>query len=207
MRFRQGDCIYVTNGKGLIIEGTVLDENPAGLGVRNDRTFRKSEARDFQLHIALSPLKNPSRFEWFVEKSTELKVSRITPLICERTEKKTIRTDRLQKIAMEAAKQSLSEFLPQIDDAVSFKDFTGSSSQDAGKYIAVCHSNDRTSFQNVSDKNIICLIGPEGDFTEAEVNFALASGYLPVSLGEARLRSETAGILAVSAMFLKHQNE
>jgi 16S rRNA (uracil1498-N3)-methyltransferase len=206
MRFRRGDSIYITNGKGLIIEGMVLDENPAGVGVRNERIFRNAEVLDFQLHVALSPLKNPSRFEWFVEKATELKVSRITPLICERTEKKTIRTDRLQKIAMEATKQSLSGFLPQIDDAVPFKEFVETSAHNAGKYIAVCHNNDRMAFQNVSEKIVICLIGPEGDFSFDEESFAVKSGYLPISLGEARLRSETAAILAVSAMFLKHQN-
>jgi len=152
--------------------------------------------RPFRLHMAVAPTKNTARFEWFLEKATEIGVDEITPLICEHSERVQIRIDRLQKIILSAAKQSLKTYLPVLNEPVKFDDFirlnlTGS------RFVAYVEEHQpihlKTAYQN-GDCTI--LIGPEGDFSKKEMEAAFKKGFNPVSLGPSRLRTETAAIVA-----------
>ncbi len=204
LRHKQGDTVLVTNGKGLLIEGLINDENPAGVQIQAVNIITDSKQPQFNMHIAISPLKNVSRLEWFVEKAVELRTFQITPLICHRTEKRKVRTDRLQKIALEAMKQSMFEFLPQINNPVKFEDFVKTELNGFSKYIATCTGNERTNLSGEESKNVVVLIGPEGDFSNEEIQIATKTGFKPLMLGNSRLRTETAGVFVSALMYYKN---
>lgn len=208
LRNKRGDTIFVTDGKGEIYQCTILDDNMHQVIVNIDKTATNPFPRDYYLHIAISPLKNPDRFEWFVEKATEIGIDEITPILCSRTEKGKVNIDRLNRIALSAAKQSIKAKLTQINEAVTFETFIQSS---AGKvqqqFIAWCETeNDKLLFEACKAKNpTLILIGPEGDFTKKEVQQSLQNGFTPISLGKSRFRTETAGMVACHEVFLKNQ--
>jgi len=155
-----------------------------------------------QLHIAIAPTKNIERTEWFIEKATEIGVSTITPVICRRSERRELRIDRLEKVLLSAAKQSLHLHLPILNKVTGLQDFLKANKDSSSKkFIAYCEEHTahlKNSFH--SGESITVLIGPEGDFTEEEVSMAKEYGFIPVSLGESRLRTETAGVV-VAAIF------
>ena len=155
--------------------------------------------------MAISLIKNTSRFEWFLEKATEIGVSAIIPLICERTEKQNFRVDRMKSVLVSAMLQSQQTFLPLLREPVKFHDLITSEFDDSKKFIAHCldESNKTQLHLQISkSSNQLILIGPEGDFTPAEIEAALQNNFIPVALGETRLRTETAGIVAATLLSL-----
>ena len=197
LRLQKGDFVQIVDGTGGLFKAEIADANPkkCKLGIiEAERNFGK---RNFHQHIAIAPTKNNERLEWFLEKATEIGIDEITPLITERSERKTVNPERLEKILVSAMKQSVKAYLPKLNNAKSFKErvkqpFNGK------KFIAYIEEKQTVHLKNVVGKNdnVLVLIGPEGDFSPAEVQLALQNGFQPVSLGESRLRTETAGIVA-----------
>ncbi len=203
LRFRKGDRVVVSNGKGLIVNAVLEDENMSGVTLQYISEIYHLKERLFHLHIAISPLKNPTRLEWFIEKASELKTAEITPLICKRTEKPGFRLERMQRIALEAMKQSASPFLTQINEPADFRDFIKEPQENA-RFIAACNQEKFVTMDKIAHANVLVLIGPEGDFTDEEVDAALKSGFQILNMGDARLRSETAGVFAAATMYFKN---
>ncbi|HOK60298.1 MAG TPA: 16S rRNA (uracil(1498)-N(3))-methyltransferase [Tenuifilum sp.] len=198
LRMQQGDELYLTDGCGNLHTARIADENPKRCLVQIVSTQHEYGKRPFNLHIAIAPTKNIERFEWFLEKATEIGVDTITPLLCERSERKDIKVERLQKIVISAMKQSVKAYLPIINSIQPLRNFVKYTHQADLKAIAHCNSWDLTPFQQVihRGRSVLVLIGPEGDFTPTEVNLALNSGFTGVSLSTSRLRTETAGVVA-----------
>ena len=202
LRMRSGDALNIFDGKGSLYSGTLMSVEKRSATVKIDQLVRHEETQAGQLHIALAPTKNIDRTEWFTEKSTEIGISKITPVICRRSERRELRQDRLEKVALSATKQSLHLYIPRINEHTALKDFLKSVAGDKSKkFIAYCEEKS-VHIKDVFSpgESIIVLIGPEGDFTEEEVGMARDAGFMPVSLGESRLRTETAGMM-VSAIF------
>jgi 16S rRNA (uracil1498-N3)-methyltransferase len=204
LRMSRGERINFTDGKGNLYEGIISDDDQDAM--RASITYVKHDAgeRHYRLHMAVSPLKNEDRFEWFIEKAVEIGVDEITPLICARTEKKRFRRERLEGLLLSAMKQSLKTSLPRLNEPVSFGDFAGSATG-RQKLIACCdESFERHPITEAVSgmEDIIIMIGPEGDFTAAETELAIHKGFLPVHLGTSRLRTETAGVAACCSVYL-----
>jgi 16S rRNA (uracil1498-N3)-methyltransferase len=198
LRKKTGDLLQFTDGKGFFYEAELTD---AGKRQVLARIVSKTEAailRPARLHMAIAPTKQMERLEWFLEKATEIGVDEITPLLCKRSERDTIRLDRLEKILVSAMKQSLRAWLPKLNQPTRFQDFVKKSGE-AQKRLAWCSDEPLPHLKNTLSPNqdVVIAIGPEGDFSPEEVQFALANGFQGVSLGQARLRTETAGLLAV----------
>ncbi len=197
LRLSQGDRVQIVDGKGGFYEAEIIDAHPKHcmltiLDKKNE--FGKTT---FQLHIAIAPTKNIDRFEWFLEKCTEIGIDEITPVLSEHSERKVIKPERLEKILVSAMKQSVKAYLPQLNELTSFKELA-SKSFDGRKLIAHCIDSRKKHLKDIikPGENALILIGPEGDFSPAEVEFALQNGFEEISLGNARLRTETAGIVA-----------
>jgi 16S rRNA (uracil1498-N3)-methyltransferase len=200
LRMRAGDMVHLTNGQGYLFSGKLCTLNPGSCEVEIT-AFTKHEPSGYSIHIAVAPVKNMSRFEWFLEKATEIGIDQITPLICERSEKITVRTDRLNKIITAAMKQSLNVFHPTLNKPASFGKFIEQTTGN-GKFIGWCETKDEPLLSQVClpEKDVVVLIGPEGDFSPEEVEQAKNAGYLPISLGKNRLRTETAALAACMAV-------
>jgi 16S rRNA (uracil1498-N3)-methyltransferase len=196
LRKKDSDILYVTNGLGYLFktEITLASDNKCTVKILS---FEKSAPSKFHLHLAVAPTKMNDRFEWFLEKATEIGIHEITPIICERSERKVINTERFDKIILAAMKQSNELFLPKLNEAVSFREFI-KQKQDGLNFIAHCEETNKKTLKSALEpnKNVTLLIGPEGDFTEKEIELALDTNYIPVSLGNTRLRTETAAIVA-----------
>jgi len=199
LRKKEGEKLNLTDGKGSLITAEIADAHKKHCSVKIiDSQLTTHYSR--KVTIAISLLKNTSRFEWFLEKATEIGVSKITPLICERTEKQKFRYDRMKGICISAMLQSQQCWLPILDEPVKYTEYIKSidDNSDLTKFIAHCQEsgqkNGLSTFQSFSHSTI--LIGPEGDFTKQEIELALQNNFIPVSLGETRLRSETAGVVA-----------
>jgi 16S rRNA (uracil1498-N3)-methyltransferase len=196
LRMRVGDSVHVTNGKGWIYQGTLSSVQSGGCIVSvESATFQDPPA--CSLHIAIAPTKNIDRFEWFLEKATEIGISEITPLICSRSERTTIKPARLEKILVSAMKQSMNVWLPTLNEAEKYNGFLRKS-VDGQRFIASCISGKEEMLWSYLQPsgNVTILIGPEGDFSPEELNEAVSSGFVPVSLGPSRYRTETAGVVA-----------
>jgi len=197
LRLKIGDIVHLTDGIGNLYTSIIIDDNFKRCILEVIETKPEYGKKDFKIHMAVAPTKNIHRFEWFLEKVTEIGIDEITPLICENSERRVIKTDRLNKIIISAMKQSLKSYLPRLNEAVKYSDFMA---QETGvsKFIAYCSEDHRDLFKDVYDQNSDCiiLIGPEGDFSLNEVDMALSNDYKPVSLGSSRLRTETAAIAA-----------
>jgi 16S rRNA (uracil1498-N3)-methyltransferase len=200
LRMRAGNLINLTNGQGLLFTGKLCTLNPVSCEVEIT-ALTNLEPADYSIHIAVAPIKNMSRFEWFLEKATEFGINEITPLICVRSEKISVRTERLNKILTAAMKQSLNVFHPRLNEPVRFGEFIEKANE-SGKYIGWCETKDEPLFTTVClpKKDVVVLIGPEGDFTAEEVAMAKKASYLPISLGKSRLRTETAALAACFAV-------
>ena len=209
LRHRAGDEIHVIDGLGTMYRCRLTDDNPKGAEAEVLEAFPGWGGHPYRLTVACCPTKNNDRFEWFVEKATEVGVDRIVPTIGERSERKVYKTDRALRIALSATKQSLKACIPEIAEPVSVKDFI-CHSEPGLKLIAYCFEGDtkRISIQEAlkayEGKDVTILIGPEGDFSPEEARQAVAHGYIPVHLGASRLRTETAAVLAATAVYLSY---
>lgn len=204
LRMRRGETIYFTDGKGSLYEGVITDDDHDAM--RASVTSIKPEAgkRSYMLHMAVSPLKNEDRFEWFIEKAVEMGVDEITPLVCARTEKKRFRKERLEGLIISAMKQSVKTYLPVLHEPVLFKDFVSGTSG-SHRLIACCdetYERHAITEEVQGKKDIVIMIGPEGDFTAEETGMAVREGCIPVHLGTSRLRTETAGVAACCSVYL-----
>lgn len=213
LRHRPGDVINVTDGAGTMYEAEILSSDSRKVTARITCAHHSWHSHPYRLTMAVCPTKNNERFEWFVEKSVEIGVDRIVPVIGDRSERKVYKTDRARKIALSAAKQSLKAVLPEIGDPVSVRDFI-SSSDSAIKLIACCFENEgqpRRSLESAladfdgahcgTVPDIAVLIGPEGDFSRDEAAMAIEKGFIPLHLGESRLRTETAALVSVAEIY------
>ncbi len=196
LRKNIGDTLYITNGKGwlFIAEISMPNINKCTAKIISQKQQPK---RDYNLHLAVAPTKINDRYEWFLEKATEIGIDSITPIICDHSERKVIKPERFERILQSAMKQSLNCYLPKLNDAISFKDFINLDFE-GDLFIAHCEETDRKSLkQQLNPKtDITILIGPEGDFSVKEITEALKNNFIPVTLGETRLRTETAAIVA-----------
>lgn len=197
LRKKEGDNLYVTNGLGFLFktEITLASDSKCLVKIVSSE---KSEPSKYHLHLAVAPTKMNDRFEWFLEKATEIGISEITPIICDHSERKIVKTDRFDKIILSAMKQSLHYYLPKLNEPISFKEFIKQQKNEGLNLIAHCEETDKKSLKEVvkPDENVTILIGPEGDFSEKEIQSALENHYIPVTLGNTRLRTETAAVVA-----------
>ena len=200
LRTAVGDSVHITNGKGLCVEGTLISNHPKECIIEVDQLLTE-DIRDFKIHIAIAPTKSNDRIEWFLEKATEIGIDEITPLLCEHSERRHIKIKRYEKVLQAAMKQSLKYTMPQLNPLTSFKDFMDLD-MDSHKMIAHCTEGKKDKLSQLVSKNNVILIGPEGDFSKAEIDLALKHNYKAVSLSEARLRTETAGIVACHTLNL-----
>jgi len=207
LRLKKGDAVRLVDGKGTLYEGCIIDPDHRHCGIELNEKIADFEKRDYRLHIAISPLKNQERFEWFVEKSVETGIDEITPLICRNTEKQGIKVMRIENIIISAMKQSVKAFKPVLNKPATFNEFIKQSFE-GSKLIAHC-SNDleRSRIDMVCKKgeDSVILIGPEGDFSREEISAALVNGFRSVNLGKSRLRAETAGVAACLAVYFMNQ--
>jgi 16S rRNA (uracil1498-N3)-methyltransferase len=204
LRLRSGDLVVAVDGKGGWFEAVLTRADPKRCLLEIRSASREYQPLPYCLHLGVSPTKSMDRFEWFLEKATEIGISEITPLICHRTERYQLKYERLERILVSAMKQSLRAYKPVLHEAMDLKSFVRSR-RDGVLGIAHCLMEQRTPVTELpSGSSYTILVGPEGDFTEEEVELTRKTGYLPVHLGEARLRTETAAIYLVSALRLRH---
>jgi 16S rRNA (uracil1498-N3)-methyltransferase len=198
LRMRIGDKMHLTNGKGSMFQAAITDANPKACQLKIVETIHDFEKRNYWLHIAIAPTKNIERIEWFLEKATEIGVDEITPIITEHSERQQIKPERLERIVIAAMKQSVKAYKPTINQAVSFNNFIKANRINTSAYIAHCIDTQKKHLKDVyvPNTNAVICIGPEGDFSKEEVNTALSNGCIPISLGNSRLRTETAGVVA-----------
>ncbi|MFN7847435.1 MAG: 16S rRNA (uracil(1498)-N(3))-methyltransferase [Bacteroidota bacterium] len=204
LRLKFGDVIHITNGKGSLYTATLNEVHHKQCVVSVQQEHRQQKSESFRLHMAIAPTKNMDRTEWFVEKAVELGIDEITPIICARSERREIKTDRLKKVAISAMKQSLKNFLPQINEAVPLKKLLEQPIKDQ-RFICFGDAADEANLAHakVNEYHNLFLIGPEGDFTAQEITAAIEKGYQPLNLGKSRLRTETAALHVVSIVNFK----
>lgn len=202
-----GDIIHVVDGVGSMYECSVVEPHHKNCVV--SVVSREShEPLPYSLHIAIAPTKNIDRVEWFLEKATEIGVSTVTLLRTEHSERKTVNLDRLEKVVVSAMKQSLKTYKPIINPLMSVSDFVGQDFGAAEKYIAHCEEGTpRVHLKNQlgASREVLVMIGPEGDFSPSEITKSLEAGFTPVTLGESRLRTETAAVFVTAAINLKFE--
>lgn len=203
LRLQAGDTIHLTNGQGTLFEARIFNATSRQVSVEIVKKLEHFGKRPYRLHLAVAPTKNTDRFEWFLEKSTEIGIDEITPLICEHSERRHLRTDRLEKIITAAMKQSLKAYHPKLNQPFAFKDFL--KERHPGQlFIAHLQEDNPIPLQNLYQRgnDTIIMIGPEGDFSPEEIKQANQSGYQIVSLGNSRLRTETAAIVACHTVLM-----
>lgn len=207
LRHKTGDNINVTDGSGNMYRAQLINANPRQCQAVITSIMPPMKKHNYYLHIAISPTKNADRMEWFVEKTVELGIDEISPIICEHSERKRINKERLQKIALSAMKQSIKTHITRINDIMHFNDFirTGFVGKKLIAYVDSHQHNKSISMNYAKGENALILIGPEGDFSREEINMAIEHEYIPVSLGSSRLRTETAGITACCWVYYTNQ--
>ena len=198
LRKKEGDAIYITNGKGQVFNCKITIANDKKCLVSILGKEEKKQFKDYYLHVAIAPTKNNDRLEWFIEKATEIGIDEITPIICQNSERKIIKKERLEKIIVAAMKQSLKFYLPKLNEAVSFSEFL-KKKQKGDIYIAHCEESEKKYLKSVvkPKDSVTILVGPEGDFTVTEISESIAKNHIPITLGINRLRTETAALVAV----------
>lgn len=201
LRLRSGDELFLTDGRGTLCRCSIIDDHPKNCTVKVIERTEGYGRRPYRLHLAVAPTKNTARLEWLVEKAVEMGIDRITPIVCDHSERCVLKKERLDKIAVSAAKQSLKAYLPEIDEPTPVAELIAQPF-DGQKFIAYCDGDHRQPLRDSyrPGSNALILIGPEGDFSPDEVQQALAAGFTPVTLGNCRLRTETAA-LAATAFF------
>ena len=204
LRMNAGDELWVTSGDGTMCRARITIPDDRCCEVEILERIAHYDQRPFHLHIAVAPTKNTARLEWLVEKAVEIGIDRITPVICDHSERGTLRIDRLEKIALSAVKQSLKATVPQIDPPTKLTDFlsTFNTQLSTTKFVCHCDGDDRHTLHELytTGNDAVVLIGPEGDFSDREIDTAHAAGFQSVTLGRCRLRTETAALYAVTAL-------
>jgi len=196
LRKSVGDVLHITNGNGWLFDAEIISAEIKKCQA-NISNAKQQAKRDYKLHLAVAPTKMNDRFEWFLEKATEIGIESITPILCDHSERKIIKLDRFEKILQSAMKQSLQCYLPTINELTPFNSFINQSFK-GQLFIAHCEETDRKSLktQLQSKQDVTILIGPEGDFSVKEIETALQRNFIPLTLGNTRLRTETAAIVA-----------
>ncbi len=219
LRHHKGDKIEFIDGLGTLYRGVITEPSPIACKAEISERVSGLGERGYYLHMAVAPVKNPDRYEWFMEKATELGFDRLTPVVGEFSERRRINQERGERLLISAAKQSLKARIPQLDAAFGVKDFISSMENFRGiKLIGHCREGEKRNFMDVLAENknssdtdlstsgekpsYVVLIGPEGDFSAGEIEFAVSKGFIPVTLGQSRLRSETAALCAVTGIYL-----
>ena len=199
LRLKADDEVQLIDGRGNLYSGVIYEPDPRGCKIAVNGMISDYHKRNFHLHIAIAPTRNTDRFEWFLEKATEIGIDEITPLLCSRSERNTLKYERLNKVIVAAMKQSVIAKKPVLNEftetgAFLKKRFDGH----ALKFIAHCADGVRKNIDHLYSpgRNVICLIGPEGDFAAEEIELAIKNQFQPVTLGTNRLRTETAGVVA-----------
>jgi 16S rRNA (uracil1498-N3)-methyltransferase len=197
LRLTAGSRVQLIDGNGGFYEAEISDAHQKKCKLRIISSVKEFEKRNFRLHVAISPTKNIDRYEWFLEKCTEIGIDEITPLLSEHSERKVIKPERLNKILVAAMKQSLKAYLPKLNQLTGFNELI-SEKRYKNRYIAHCNEGDKIHLKNAikHGDDVLVLIGPEGDFSPEEVELAKQNGFTEVTLGNARLRTETAGVVA-----------
>ncbi len=208
MRLKKGDKIYLTDGKGNRHEAIIIDNHIQKCLVEISQIVKIENEFSYHIHMAVAPTKNTDRYEWFVEKATEIGISEITPLLCSNSEKTRINTSRIERIQIAAMKQSLRCVLPTLNPESNYINLI-ENAKETQKFIAYCGNTSQPTplLQHVCKKNTdtLILIGPEGDFTPEEVTTAIQQGFTPISLGKSRLRTETAAVVACHTLHVANQ--
>jgi 16S rRNA (uracil1498-N3)-methyltransferase len=211
LRHRCGDEISVIDGEGTLYRCRITSDSHKGVEAMVLEATENWGGHPYHLHLAVCPTKNNDRYEWFAEKACEIGFDVLSPIIGEHSERKILKTQRVEKILVSAAKQSLKASVPAVNEPVSVKEFIKASSADGLKLIAYCFDDEnipRRSIKEVLDTydgtDITVMIGPEGDFSQEEARLALEAGFIPVHLGASRLRTETAAVTAVSAAYFRY---
>lgn len=197
LRLQQGSRLQLVDGKGGLYEAVIRDPHPKRCKLEILSVQREYSKRNHYLHIAIAPTKNIERIEWFLEKATEIGIDAITPLICDRSERKDLKLERLNKVITSAVKQSVKAYHPKLNEPRRFKDFI-LNAPETYKYIAHCTESEKSTLKDsiAVNSDYLVLIGPEGDFTPGEINEALRADFLSITLGSSRLRTETAALAA-----------
>jgi 16S rRNA (uracil1498-N3)-methyltransferase len=207
LRMNRGTGVRLIDGRGNLYEGAIHNPDQKHCTIAITGITRDFEKRNYHLHIAISPLKNPDRFEWFIEKSVEIGIDEITPVICRNTEKQSIKKERLNNLIVSAMKQSLKATGTLLNEPVTFNEFI-TLKADGKHMIAHCHDSfTRHKISDVYEKNenATILIGPEGDFSADEIVKASDKGFVNIHLGSSRLRTETAGVAACHSIYFLNQ--
>jgi len=217
LRHKKGDGIHVIDGKSMLFKCTIIDDNPKHVVFSIDESIEGYGRHPYRLHMAVAPPKNIDRFEWFAEKATEIGVDEITPVFGDYSERRVFKPERVERLLVSAAKQSHKSAIPLLNSAVSVSDFIKSSANSKALKL-ICYCDEVESFGIAkcdikeklrplsTDDEVMILIGPEGDFSRTEISEAVASGWQVVSLGESRLRIETAALVATAAVYLNFSN-
>lgn len=208
LRHRRGDTIHVVDGHGMLYDCTITDADPRAVTFEVVRQVENYGSHDYWLEMAVCPPKNIDRFEWFAEKATEIGVDRISPLFGDYSERKVFKPERIERILVSAAKQSHKGTIPELIPATTVKEFL---QQHREGLKLICYCDEATGKTDIKEAlsqapalpKITIMIGPEGDFSRAEVALALEQGWQPVSLGDSRLRIETAALVATAAVYLQ----
>jgi len=197
LRMSVGDRVKIVDGSGGFYEAEIAETHPKKCRLSILSIQKENSRKNYRLHIAIAPTKNIARFEWFLEKTTEIGIDEITPLLTEHSERKVLKYDRLEKILVSAMKQSQKTFLPQLNKLILFDEFIKNTTEKE-KFIAHCNDGEKTHLKNAikNGNDLLILIGPEGDFSIEEILVAKQNGFKEISLGNERLRTETAGIVA-----------
>jgi len=204
LRKKTGEILQITNGKGYWFEAKILNPDHKKCTAEIITTTLKPP-KSYLLHMVVAPTKLNDRFEWFLEKATEIGVNEITPIICDHSERKVIKKDRMEKVIQSAMKQSLQTYLPKLNSAITFKEFMALP-KNGDLFIAHCEEDNKAELLSSlkPSQPTTILIGPEGDFSTIEIKKAIDNGFAPVALGETRLRTETAAIFACTTVALKN---
>lgn len=199
------DKLNITNGKGWLFTAEIININSKSCEAKIVEA-KLQPPRPYRLHLAVAPTKMNDRYEWFLEKATEIGIDSITPIICHNSERKTIKEDRYERVIQSAVKQSLNCYFPKLNSARSFSDFINQDLEEQ-RFIAHCENTNRIHLKDCVKPNqhILILIGPEGDFSISEIEEAALKNFKPITLGNSRLRTETAAIVAVHTVALINQ--
>jgi 16S rRNA (uracil1498-N3)-methyltransferase len=212
LRHRSGDEISVIDGCGTLYRCRITTDSPKGVEAMVISSEEDWGGHPYRLHLAVCPTKNNDRYEWFAEKACEIGFDELSPVIGEHSERRVLKTARVEKVLISAAKQSLKAVVPAVNEPVSVKEFIEAHKEDnALRLIAYCFEDERVPRRSIKEvleeseeREIIVMIGPEGDFSKAEAEMALAAGFIPVHLGASRLRTETAALTAASAAYFRY---
>lgn len=211
LRHRAGDEISVIDGCGTLYRCRIISDSSKGVEAAVISHESNWGGHPYRLHLAVCPTKNNDRYEWFAEKACEIGLDELSPVIGEHSERRVLKTARIEKVLISAAKQSLKASVPSVNEPVSVKEFIRNASKDALRLIAYCFEDERVPRRSIKEvldsseaKEIIVMIGPEGDFSKAEAELALKQGFIPVHLGASRLRTETAALTAASAAYFRY---